>query len=355
MSIGYKEQSSASVPTPTAGEMNTFVDLADGKLKRKDSTGSVTNIESVAAGVSTFEGRTGAVVSVAGDYSAAEISSTPSGNIVATNVQDALDELDLEKAPASHVGAGGPSEHPLVTASVAGFMSPSDFTKLAGLPSSFTGNVIYQSTWNASTNAPALVSSVGTKGFYYVVATAGSTNLDGITSWNVGDWAIFNGTVWEKVDNTDAVYSVNGYTGAVVLVKGDVGLGNVDNTSDLNKPISTATQTALNGKEDVGATINQLTGEVTAGPGGGSQVATLSNAAVIAKVLTGLAETYGVVAATDSILQAIQKLTFSQGIHKVQVMQDLTVPTGYVMNRGYTELIGSVVLTIQSGAILNIN
>jgi hypothetical protein len=39
-------------------------------------------------------------------------------------------------------------------------------------------------------------------------------------------------------------------TGDVVLTKSDVGLGNVDNTSDINKPISTAVQTALNLKED---------------------------------------------------------------------------------------------------------
>lgn len=45
-----------------------------------------------------------------------------------------------------------------------------------------------------------------------------------------------------------AVDSVNGYTGVVVLTKSDIGLSNVDNTSDLNKPISTATSTALNGK-----------------------------------------------------------------------------------------------------------
>lgn len=51
----------------------------------------------------------------------------------------------------------------------------------------------------------------------------------------------------QKADN--AVQSVNGKTGnSVTLVKGDVGLGNVDNTSDLDKPISAATQTALNGK-----------------------------------------------------------------------------------------------------------
>jgi hypothetical protein len=46
------------------------------------------------------------------------------------------------------------------------------------------------------------------------------------------------------------VTSVNGKIGAVVINKADVGLSNVDNTSDLNKPISNATQTALNGKVD---------------------------------------------------------------------------------------------------------
>ena len=44
---------------------------------------------------------------------------------------------------------------------------------------------------------------------------------------------------------TDAVLSVAGKTGVVSLVKGDVGLGNVDNTSDSNKPVSTAQQAAL--------------------------------------------------------------------------------------------------------------
>jgi hypothetical protein len=48
-----------------------------------------------------------------------------------------------------------------------------------------------------------------------------------------------------------AVSSVNGKTGEVVLNKSDIGLQNVDNTSDANKPISNATQAALNGKQDV--------------------------------------------------------------------------------------------------------
>lgn len=54
-----------------------------------------------------------------------------------------------------------------------------------------------------------------------------------------------------------AVQSVNGKTGnAVTLNKADVGLGNADNTSDANKPVSSATQSALNLKAntaDLGA------------------------------------------------------------------------------------------------------
>jgi len=87
------------------------------------------------------------------------------------------------------------------------------------------GDLNYQGTWNASTNSPTLTSGTGTKGYYYVVDVAGNTNLDGITDWKVGDWAIFNGTVWQKVDNTDAVTSVNGQVGTVVLTTTNIAEG----------------------------------------------------------------------------------------------------------------------------------
>ena len=86
-----------------------------------------------------------------------------------------------------------------------------------------TGAITYKGTWDASTNTPTLTSSVGNKGDYYVVSVAGTTNLNGITDWQIGDWAVFNGSVWQKVDNTDAVTSVNGKTGTVVLGATDVG------------------------------------------------------------------------------------------------------------------------------------
>lgn len=91
----------------------------------------------------------------------------------------------------------------------------------------------------------------------------------------------WNGSAYVEISQGSAsgVTSFNSRTGAVIpqsgdYTKSDVGLGNVDNTSDANKPISTATQTALDGKVDenaaiVGATKTKITydakGLVTSG------------------------------------------------------------------------------------------
>jgi len=91
---------------------------------------------------------------------------------------------------------------------------------------SLTGGLIYNGSWNASTNTPTLASGVGTQGSYYVVSVSGNTNLDGVTDWVVGDWAIYNGTTWQKIDQTNLVTSVAGRTGNVTLAYADIsGLG----------------------------------------------------------------------------------------------------------------------------------
>lgn len=59
-------------------------------------------------------------------------------------------------------------------------------------------------------------------------------------------------------DSVPRVITVNGRSGAVTLDKTDVGLSNVDNTSDVNKPISTATQTALNAKASASAVSSHI-------------------------------------------------------------------------------------------------
>src|ERR1035437_1712347 len=67
------------------------------------------------------------------------------------------------------------------------------------LPASVLGGMNYQGTWNATTNSPTLVSSTGTKGFYYKVATGGVTNIDGNATWTVGDLIVYDGATWDCV------------------------------------------------------------------------------------------------------------------------------------------------------------
>lgn len=60
----------------------------------------------------------------------------------------------------------------------------------------------------------------------------------------------WSGSVYVSIDS-GSVTSVNSKTGVVTLVKADIGLANADNTSDANKPVSTAQQTALDAKANL--------------------------------------------------------------------------------------------------------
>lgn len=60
----------------------------------------------------------------------------------------------------------------------------------------------------------AITGYVANEGIYYVTQTAGT--FAGIT-FSVGDWLLSNGTEWGKIDNTDAVTSVNGQIGTVTI------------------------------------------------------------------------------------------------------------------------------------------
>ncbi len=171
-----------------------------------------------------------------------------------------------------------------------------------------TGTLNYQGTWNASTNTPTLTSSIGTNGYYYVVNVAGSTNLNGITDWQIGDWAIFNGSVWQKLDQTDVVTSVNGQTGAVVLTANDVGaLSNVTSTDgsvtittpttgvrDLSVQFATTTENVrVQVRNTTGATLTK--GTVVYITGATGQLPTVSKALATSDATS--AQTLGMISA----------------------------------------------------------
>ena len=163
-----------------------------------------------------------------------------------------LSDLNSASSARTNLGLGSAAVLTAGAANGVATLDSSGTVPLSQIPAALQGALNYQGTWNASTNTPTLTSSVGTKGYYYVVSTAGSTNLNGVTDWQIGDWAVFNGSVWQKIDNTDAVTSVNGYTGTVVLTQTDI-----SGTVPINKGGTGQTTQQL--------AINALAGSLTSG------------------------------------------------------------------------------------------
>lgn len=111
-----------------------------------------------------------------------------------------------------------------ITGSIANqsdLIAPSGKLLTSLIPDEVLSAMRYRGTWNAATNVRSVEGTAmptangSNKGHYYKVSVAGSTNLDGITDWQVGDWVISNGSTYDKIDNTDRVNSVAGLEGAI--------------------------------------------------------------------------------------------------------------------------------------------
>jgi len=190
------------------------------------------------------------------------------------------------------------------------------------------GGLNNQGQWDATLNIPD-IDAIASINDYWIVKIAGATSLDGETSWDVGDWAVYTSNGWTRIDaavylngtsieqtlsisglnvsisggntitipmsdtqrtdeeirdvaasqwingtnttivyddvlntlkinSTDTLYDstsldnhiANVTTNPHNVTKSNVGLGNVDNTSDNLKPVSIATQNALDLKVD---------------------------------------------------------------------------------------------------------
>ena len=192
------------------------------------------------------------------------------------------------------------------------------YVPLARIPIGLLGAMRYQATWDASTNTPTLpaLPDATTKGMFWKVCVKGTY---GDHEYNPFDLIISNGTSWDWIDNSEVISTVFGRVGAITAQAGDynagqvtftpaggvaatnvqaaiaeldtekqasipagttlqyyrgdkvwatldkaaVGLGNVDNTSDANKPISTATQSALDAKSPLNTTLTDNAGSST--------------------------------------------------------------------------------------------
>lgn len=99
----------------------------------------------------------------------------------------------------------------------------------------------YQGTWNASTNSPTIVSSAGNTGDWYWVGTAGTTTIDGISSWAVGDIIAFNGSVWQKIPVTFPIATLS----TVGVVKPDGTTITVDISGVISALLATASDPGI--------------------------------------------------------------------------------------------------------------
>ena len=112
------------------------------------------------------------------------------------------------------------------------------FESFRGTGGAVTGGLVYKGSYDAATQTPVLTSAK--KGDFYIVSVAGSLATIPL---NVGDHIVFNqdasspitSAMFDVIDNTDAVASVNTQTGVVVLDSDDISEGSTINTSRMQE------------------------------------------------------------------------------------------------------------------------
>lgn len=220
-------------------------------------------------------------------HDASAISNVPAGNLAATDVQAALNELqsdiDTRALDADVIKKDGSVDF-TADQSMGGFkltdladptLDQDAATKkyvddeIAALPNP----IFYAGTYDASLNSPDL-DQAGTRiqGALYRVTVAGTHDFGafgGSITFNVGDKVVYNGTAWEKWDVSDEVLSVNGQTGVVVLDTDDINEG-ITNLYFTDERAQDAVGTILVDSSSVDFTYDDGTPSITAAviPGG---------------------------------------------------------------------------------------
>jgi len=128
----------------------------------------------------------------------------------------------------------------------------------------------YKGNWAASTNTPTLADGTGNAGDVYKASDAGTVDFGaGNITFAAGDFVIYSGSVWEKSINSNAVVSVNGQTGVVVLTTTNISEGtNLYFTASAARTAAVVNSTAgteTDQAASVSAMKSYVTGQVSSG------------------------------------------------------------------------------------------
>jgi len=106
-------------------------------------------------------------------------------------------------------------------------------------PSNIGGILNYKGVWSAQFNTPVITISMGIKGDFYIVSNTGNQNLGaGPEDYYAGDWILFNGSEWERVDHANTVSSIFGRKGVVTSEFGDYSWAQIDKKTSLLSDLS---------------------------------------------------------------------------------------------------------------------
>lgn len=163
--------------------------------------------------------------------------------------------------------------------------------------------------------------------------SADTTDVHGIADTSVLASQSFVAAAISAIDFP--VDSVAGRTGAVTLTKSDVGLSNVDNTSDANKPVSSATTTQLNLKAPIANPT--FTGTVSGITKSMVGLGNVDNTADSAKSFT-ISQTTGLQAALDAKASVTSVTSVSDRVTAVEAMTPVIM---YYNGSTYVEVSGA--------------